>query len=118
MLVSAASPLLLLGTLWQRLHAELQHVPTVLVSPKVPLQKRWKEKQRHFNCKRILCCRSSPLILSLRRRCYLCKPHAVPLVCRFLRPGRVHQLEAGLILLVEIGILAATTKLGRVLVWK
>lgn len=38
-LLSAASPLLLLGTLWQRLHAELQHVPTVLVPPKVPLQK-------------------------------------------------------------------------------
>lgn len=48
MLLSAASPLLLLGTLWQGLHAKLQHIPTVLVSPKVPLQKQMKQKKRTF----------------------------------------------------------------------
>lgn len=69
-----------------------------------------KKKKRHFSWERILCCRSCPPTLSLRTR-YLCKPHAIPLVRCFLRPGCVHQLEAGLILLVEIGILASTAKL-------
>lgn len=42
---------------------------------------------------------------------HLSEPHAVPLVGRLLRLGRVHQLEARLILLVEVGVLAAATKL-------
>lgn len=46
MLVSEDSPLLLLGALGQRLHAELQHVPTVLVSAKVPLQEQRRGKRR------------------------------------------------------------------------
>lgn len=69
-----------------------------------------KEKRKHFSLDGMPCCQSSPLILPQGTR-YLCKPHPVPLVCCFLGPGRVHQLEAGLILLVEIGVLAATSKL-------
>lgn len=47
---------------------------------------------------------------------YLSKPHAVPLVGRLLRLGRVHQLEARLILLVEVGVLTAASELRGVLV--
>lgn len=36
--VIQVSPLLLLGTLWERLHVELRHVPAVLVSAEVPLE--------------------------------------------------------------------------------
>lgn len=47
---------------------------------------------------------------------YLSKPHAVPLVGRLLRLGGVHQLEARLILLMEVSILTATTKLRRIFI--
>ena len=47
---------------------------------------------------------------------YLSEPHAVPLVGRLLRLGRVHQLEAGLILLMEVGVVAPATELGGVLI--
>lgn len=42
---------------------------------------------------------------------YLSKPHAVPLVGSLLRLGSVHQLEARLVLLMEVGILTTTPKL-------
>ena len=51
-------------------------------------------------------------------RHYLSEPHAVPLVGRLLCLGRVHQLEAGLVLLVEVGVVAPTAELGGVLVWR
>lgn len=47
---------------------------------------------------------------------YLSKPHAVPLVGRLLRLGCVHQLEARLILLVEVGVLTAASELRGVFV--
>lgn len=42
---------------------------------------------------------------------YLGESHPVSLVSRLLCPCRIHQLEAGLILLVEIGVLTSTAKL-------
>ena len=45
------APLFLLGTLWQCLHAELQHVPAVLVPPKVRLWKRSKEERDNLVAK-------------------------------------------------------------------
>lgn len=49
---------------------------------------------------------------------YLSEPHAVPLVGRLLRLGRVHQLEAGLVLLMKVGVLAAATELRGIFIWR
>lgn len=46
-----------------------------------------------------------------KKKNYLCKSHTIPLVRSFLRAGGVHQLEARLILLVEIRILTPATEL-------
>lgn len=47
---------------------------------------------------------------------YLSKAHAVPLVRRLLRLGRVHQLEARLVFLVEVSVLTAAAKLRRIFI--
>lgn len=47
---------------------------------------------------------------------YLSKPHAVPLVGGLLRLGRVHQLEARLIFLVEVGVLTTASELRGILI--
>lgn len=98
----------MLGTLGQRLHVELRQVPAVLVPAQVPLPE-WNGRLSRL---------TSLDVLSLQavRRCYLSEPHAVPLVGRLLHLGCVHQLEAGLVLLVEVRVLATASKLGRVLV--
>ena len=49
---------------------------------------------------------------------YLGKPHAVPLVGRLLRLGRVHQLEARLVLLVKVGVLTTSSELRGILIWR
>lgn len=62
------------------------------------------------------------LLLSVRAECglpavaYLCESHPVPLVGGLLCPCRVHQLEACLILLMEICILTSPTELRGILV--
>ena len=50
------------------------------------------------------------------RALYLSEAHAVPLVGSLLRLGSVHQLAAGLVLLMEVRILAPAPELRRVLV--
>ncbi len=42
---------------------------------------------------------------------HLSKPHTVPLIGGLLSLGSIYQLEAGLILLMEISILTAASKL-------
>lgn len=49
---------------------------------------------------------------------YLSKPHAVPLVGGLLRLGRVHQLEARLVLLMKVGVLTTASKLRGILIWR
>lgn len=100
------SPLLLLGALGQRLHVELSQVPAVLVPPQVPLLEPNPNQKRRDGFDRVRI-----RVQDSAGRSHLSKPHAVPLVGRLLRLGRVHQLEAGLVLLVEVGILTAATEL-------
>lgn len=110
------SPLLLLGALWECLHVELRQVPAVLVPAEVPLEGQTSSSSSsscQINDHSRVEHRDSPSGFSLS---YLGEPHTVPLVGRLLRLGRVHQLEAGLILLVEVGILAAASKLRGILV--
>jgi len=45
-------------------------------------------------------------------------PEATSLVRRLLHPGGVDQVEGALVLIVVVGVLAAGSKLGRVLVCK
>lgn len=108
------SPLLLLGAFWERLHVELRQVPAVLVPAEVPLEvqtssscQNKEHKSRDSRNYTVTVDQSS---------WYLGKPHTVPLVGRLLGLGRVHQLEARLILLVEVGVLAAASKLRGILV--
>lgn len=100
------TPLLLLGALGQRLHVELGQVPAVLVPPQVPLLEPNPNQKRCDGLDGV-----GTRGQDSGGRSHLSKPHAVPLVGRLLRLGRVHQLEAGLVLLVEVGVLAAATEL-------
>lgn len=111
------SPLLLLGALWERLHVELCQVPAVLVPAEVPLgvqtssSSSSRQINEHSKTEQTKVSRPGFSLLS-----YLGEPHTVPLVGRLLCLGRVHQLEARLILLVEVGVLAAASKLRGILV--
>jgi len=107
---AGSSPLLLLGALGQRLHVELGQVPAVLVPPEVPL---WKQRSASRDARVGTDARFPGGGSAVP---YLSEPHAVPLVGRLLRLGRVHQLEARLVLLVEVGVLAAAPELRRVLI--
>lgn len=117
MVCDGVSPLLLLGALWQRLHVELSQVPAVLVPAQVPLSKQTSSGYDRFKDNLLF---KSKCVCSLSRSVslYLSKPHAVPLVGRLLRLGRVHQLEARLILLMEVGVLTTASKLRGVLIWR
>lgn len=138
------SPLLLLSTLWERLHVELGQVPAVLVPAQVPLSKQKLTCYRNIVVK--ICnmvskwqsvCRIYQII-ELRfdfkaykhpiwwlrvtfsvsaTLLYLSKPHAVPLVGCLLCLGSVHQLEACLIFFMKVGILTAASELRGILIW-
>jgi len=52
-----------------------------------------------------------------RKQHYLSKSHTVSLIGSLLSLGSIHQLEACFILLMEISILTATSKLRRVFIY-